>query len=102
MALQIQEAKISELDKMLKEKKGKILFPEILAKKIEISYSESQKILFLLEKNKITEFIFRVEIPEKETFKDYTNLAHIPEELEIGNEIITNLLERTYVLFKVI
>lgn len=102
IAQQIQEAQIVELNKLLIEKRGKIIFPEILAKRININYSKAQEILFKLEKSKITKFIFRVEIHETGFFNDYESLSDIPEELEIEDEIISNLLERTYVLFKVI
>lgn len=100
--LGIAENKISLLESYISSKKrNTIIFPEVLARNVDISYQTSMKILLFLSKEKFIKRFYRIEIPEKNDHLDFNKIKEIPDEIELENCLITNVWDRTYVLFKV-
>lgn len=98
--LGMKENDIPNLEKYLFSKKLTIIFPDTFSKKFDLNYEETKKILFFLVEEKIIFLMYRVKIDSY--YWDYDDLSSIPAEIEIDDKVVDNILERTYILFKVI
>ncbi len=98
---QFYNKNFDSLFEYLNSKIGKIIYPEIFARKYNIDYLEAQKILLELVKEKITIPFYRLEILGKPEHEDFNTISEIPDIYELNDEIIEAPLEHIYLLFKV-
>lgn len=97
--LGIKENKLPDLEKYLEKNKGNIIFIKSFISKFELTKKEGEDILIFLLKNNILEIIYRVRY--NSDYWDFYNIREIPREIEVGDTIITNILEKTIILFRV-
>ena len=97
--LGIKENKLPDLEKYLEKNKGNIIFIKNFISKFELTKKEGEDILIFLLKNNILEIIYRVRY--NSDYWDFYNIREIPREIEVGDTIITNILEKTIILFRV-
>lgn len=95
----LPEDKISTFESYLIGKNRKLLFPEVISRDFGLSYQQAQSLLMFLSTQKLTTRVYRIDLPEDNTFIDYYNVFEIPSEIEFSNGVIPTE-DRTYLLFK--
>lgn len=95
----VHETKLPDLEKYLEKNRGNIIFFKNFIYKFELTKEEGKNILSELLKNGILDIIYRVRYNSE--YWDFTNIRDIPKVIETGDIVITDVLEKTFVLFKV-